>query len=152
MRKLQALTKALQTAGAASDATHAFADRGVLMPTGRDLGHGIEIGRFRYDAVIQLERYPDDAYALLAFVTAWLQEHDPDRESQGLGDPDVDVSLDDDRTADVELSVEFEEALELVPDESGPIEFNGQRWRVAEVPIDVADGLESMDGRADAHE
>jgi hypothetical protein len=134
MRKLQALTKALQSAGAASDATHAFADRGVLMPTGRDLGHGIEIGRFKYDAVIQLERYPDDAYALLAFVTAWLQVHDPDRESQGLGDPDVD----------------FEEALELVPDESGPIEFDGKRWAVAPVPIDVADGLDAMEGRADA--
>jgi hypothetical protein len=150
MKKLRALTTALLDAGAADATVHSFADQGTLLPTGRDLGHGIEVGIFKYDGVIQIESYPDDAYLLLAFVTAWLQDNDPERERQGLAEPDVDISPNDDRSADVELAVEFEEALQLVPYADGPITFDGRRWRVADVPIDVAEELANMEGDTDA--
>ncbi|MCJ2164651.1 MULTISPECIES: phage tail protein [unclassified Pseudodesulfovibrio] len=152
MRLLQALTQALKKAGASGNHIHSFADQGVIVPTGRDLGHGLEVGRFKYDAVIQVEGYRDDGMLFVAFVTAWLQVHDPKREALGLADPEIDISLNDDRTADIELSIDFEESLEIVPDEDGPIHYNGQRWRVADVPIDVAEELDDMEGRADVEE
>jgi hypothetical protein len=37
-----------------------------------------------------------------------------------------------------------------VPDENGSIPFNGKRWRVADVPIDVAEELAGFDGKAHA--
>ncbi|MBI9080278.1 MAG: phage tail protein [Pseudodesulfovibrio sp.] len=150
MRKLQALTKALKDAGVSDDTIYSFADQGVLTPTGKDLGHGFEVGFFKYDAVIQVESYEDDAYSLLAFITTWLQMNDPDREDQGLADPNIDISLNDNSTADVELAVEFEESLQIVPDESGPIMYDGQQYKVADVPIDVAEGLDNMEGGTDA--
>lgn len=150
MKKLAALTSVLLAAGVTDDSVHSFADQGVLLPTGRNLGHGVEVGIFKYDGVIQIESYPDDAYALLALITAWLQDNDPERDRQGLADPEIDISMNDDRSSDVELAVEFEEALQIVPDETGAIPFDGRRWRVADVPIDVAEELANMEGDTDA--
>jgi hypothetical protein len=151
MRKLAALSKHLQqVTGLHREQFLAFADQGILIPTGRDLGQGVEVGVFKYDAVIQIERYPGDAYHLLAVISAWLADHDGGREDAGLADPEVDISLNDDRTADVDLSVEFEERLEIVPTQDGPIAFDGRTWAVAETPIDVAESLEGLDGEADA--
>ena len=151
MRRLQALcTHLQQVTGLHRERFFAFADQGVLIPTGKDLGNGVEVGRFKYDAVIQIERYPGDAYHLLALVSAWLADNDPDRNDLDLADPEVDISLNDDRTADVDLAVEFEEALEIVPMDGGPIAFAGRTWAVADAPVDVAEAVEGMDGEADA--
>jgi hypothetical protein len=150
MRLLRALTSALQNAGACGRALHSFVDQGVIVPVGSDLGHGIVVGRIKYDAVIQIEGYKDDGILFVAFVTAWLQDNDPDRDRLGLADPEVDITLEGRGTADIDLSIEFDEPLELVPDEAGPISYNGRRWRVADVPIDVAESLDDMEGSADA--
>lgn len=151
MRHLSALAGHLQqVTGLHRERFFAFADQGVLIPTGKDLGeNGVEVGRFKYDAVIQIERYPGDAYHLLALVSAWLTDNDPDRNDLELADPEVDISVNDDRTADVDLSVEFEESLSIIPDDDGPIRFNGRMWAVADVPVDVAEQVGGMDGETD---
>ncbi|HEX9701324.1 MAG TPA: phage tail protein [Rhodospirillales bacterium] len=149
MRKLAALAKYLQqVTGLHRERFTAFADQGTLIPTGRDLGNGIEIGIFKYDAVIQIERYPGDAYHLLAVVSAWLADNDATRDDDGLADPDVDIGLNDDRTADVDLSVEFEERIQIVPQDGGPIAFDGRDWAVVDVPVDFAESVDGMDGEA----
>ncbi len=150
MRKLIALTAALKAAGAADDSVHSFMDRGVTIPSGKDLGNGVELGILKYDAVIQIDNYPDDAYLLLAFVEAWLQENDPDRENQGLADPEIDVDLNNKGDADVQFGIEFEESLQIVPDPDGPITYQGQPYKVADVPIDVAEKLDKMEAGTDA--
>lgn len=153
MRKLQALTAHLMTVtGLPRENFQAFADRGELSPDGEDLGHGISLGYFRYDAVISIERFPGSGFELLAVVSAWLADHDPDRDRAGLAESEVNVDLNDDTTADVEIAVEFEERLEIVPDDGGPIEFDGRRWRVADVPVNVAEALDDFDGEAEAVE
>lgn len=150
MRKLTALTSfLLQAANLTKEQVLSVADRGQTVPTGRDLGHGVELGVFKYDALIQVEAFNGSSSELLLLVMGWLHDHDEDREHIGLADPEVDASLNDDFTADVDLAIEFEESLQMVPDENGAILFNGRRWRVADVPVDVAEELASMDGRAD---
>lgn len=145
MKKLKALTKALQDAGVFKDSDHSAVDQGAYIPTGKNLGHGVEIARLKYDALIQMENVRDcDATSLLAFIPAWIMDHDPDRDRQGLADPDIDVSLNGDGTADVELTVEFDEGLEIVPDDSGPIPYEGQQWSVSTVPVYVAEKLEKV--------
>lgn len=149
MKKLTALTSfLLQAANLTKEQVLSVADRGETIPTGRDLGHGVELGVFKYDALIQVEAFNGSSSELLLLVMSWLHDHDKDRDHAGLADPEVDASLNDDFTADVDLAIEFEEPLQMVPDEQGPILFNGRKWRVADVPVDVAEELAGMDGKA----
>ena len=97
----------------------------------------------KYD-VIDIERSDYDGIALLALVSGWLQSHDPDRD--GLEDPEVNAAVNDLSTTDVQIAVEFQERIEIVPDEGGPITFAGRRWRVAPVPVDVAERVGGMAG------
>lgn len=151
MRKLVQFCKHLKdTTKLPRENFTAYADSGDLTPHMRDLGHGIEVGRFKYEAVVQIDRYSGDGFHLLAIATAWLQNHDPERESQDLADPQLNINLNMDGTADVEFGVEFSEAIELMPDEKGPIEYDGRNWRIAPVEIDVAMDLTKMEGKSHA--
>jgi hypothetical protein len=153
MRKLQQLTTFLKTQlNLEKPLVTSFADKGSLDRSTRDLGHGIELGRWRYDAVIQIEEFSGNADVLLLLILGWLEDNDPDRDELDLADPEIDVSEIDDRTSDVDIAVEFEEGLQIVPDDNGPIPYNGRKWRVAEVPIDVAEELESLESKPDATE
>ncbi|WP_300674099.1 phage tail protein [Desulfoluna sp.] len=147
MKKLSALAAhLLALPGITRDQMTAFADQGKLSLTGKDLGHGLEVGRFRYDAVISIDRCPSSiAELLLSFLVVWLAKNDVERFVQGLADPDVDVSLSDDNTVDVEISVEFDEALVIVPDPEGPLAFEGAQWRVDDAGINVAESLAGLE-------
>lgn len=147
MRLLSALSRHLEALpGISRDRMEAFADLGKLTATGQDLGKGFEIGQFRYDAVIDIHRCPAKiASLLLAFLLVWLAENDPDRERNGLDAPEVDVTIEDEQTVFVQITVEFKESIFIVQDEDGPISWSGEQWRVDDVPIDVAESLESME-------
>lgn len=147
MQKLSGLAKHLESLpGISRDRMEAFADLGKLCPTGKDLGHGLEIGRFRYDAVISIERCPAAlATLLLSVLLIWLAENDPDRDLLGLGDADVDVTLEDEQTVFVQITVEFDESLSIVKDPAGPITWEGEQWRVDDVPVDVAETLDKLE-------
>ena len=147
MKKLSALSVYLLTLpGLTRDQMTAFIDQGKLSLIGKDRGQGFEIGRFRYDAVISIDRCPAElAELLLSFLVVWIGENDTERDEMGLVDPDVDISFSDDTTVDVEISVEFDEALVIVPDPVGSIAFKGEMWRVGEVEVDVAEGLVGLE-------
>lgn len=147
MKKLSSLSAHLLTLpGITRDQMEAFADQGKLSLTGKDLGTGLELGRFRYDAVISIDRCPSSiAELLLSFLVVWLAMHDVERFELDLADPDVDVSLSDDNTVDVEISVEFDESLVIVPDPEGPLAFKGQQWRVDDAGVNVAENLAGLE-------
>lgn len=149
MRKLSDLAKHIEALpGIARDQMEAFADLGKLCPSGKDLGKGLEIGRFKYDAVISIERCPATlATLLLSVLLIWLAVNDPDRDLLELGDPDIDVTLEDEQTVSVQISVEFDESLSIVEDPEGPITWDGKQWRVDEVPVDVAQTLDKLEDR-----
>lgn len=90
-------------------------------------------------SVFQIDRCPAKvAPLLLAGLVVWLSENAPNRDERDLDDPDVDVTLGDDQTVFVQITVEFNEPVAIVPDESGLIEWEGQTWGVADVPVYVA--------------
>lgn len=160
MRKLSALVHSLLLAsGLQREQATAFADEGSLQITGRDLGlvhepdgttrAQIEVGIWRYEGVIQLERYPFDGPTLLAHVLAWLAEHDAERPHQNVNDPSLTIHLNDADTCDVELSVEFEEALVVREAPDGPIVYLGRRWVMALPEITPAQAITAMEGRID---
>lgn len=145
MRKLQLLVgHILKATGIRRENVAAFMDQGALELTGRNLGHGVEVCILKYDGVINIERSDYDGLSLLALVSGWLADHDDDR--SGLEDPEVNATVNDLATTDVQIAVEFQERIEIVPDDSGPIAFSGRRWRVAPVVVDVAERVEGMSG------
>lgn len=161
MRKIAALVEhLLATSGLPREQCSAFADQGQLLLTGSDMGpvfvpgeagvpverRQLELGQWKYEAVINLERYPYDGSTLLALVLAWLAQNDPQRREQDLRDPELTVALNDADTADVEISLDFEEALAVVEDPTGPIDFDGLRWSLAPVVITAAETLVTMHG------
>jgi len=157
MRKLSALVQhILEVTGLPPEQLTAYADNGSLHPIGRDRGplrpepgteapvlQQVELGLFKYDGVIQIERYPGDGLAFASLVASWLMTNDLERE--GLADPTMDIDLNyKDGDADLELSVEFEERLAAVEDPQGDIPFNGRRWRMAMPEVAPVERLAAM--------
>ena len=110
--------------------------------SGKSLGNGnIVLFRQEYDAVIYIERFPHQrhpAELLFGQVVAWLMDNDSEREEQNAANPTVDADILDNSTADIEISVPFVEDVEAIPDANGPIEINGQRYRLGDSSINYA--------------
>ena len=150
MRLLQSLSQHLMTTtGLPRENFESFAERGELHPLFIDHGQGIQVARFRYDGVINIESYSGDGMTLLALVTSWLSEHDGERHDIELPDPEVNVQLNDRHTADVDITIVFDEPVNLVRDDNGPVMYDGVRWSVAESPVDVAEDLDGFEGDSD---
>lgn len=160
MRKLAALVgHILEATGLPPEQVFAYADNGTLHPLGRDRGplrpepgadgtvlQQIELGLFKYDGVIQIERYPGDGMTFASLVASWLMVNDLGRD--GLADPSLDIDLNSKGgDSDLELSVEFEERLTAIEDPDGDIPFNGKRWRMAEPVVTPVETLGGMKAR-----
>ena len=79
---------------------------------------------------------------LFANVGAWLMDHDSERfELEDLNDPDVDIVLEDEKCAEVLISVMFEEPVKVVEDSEGAIYWNGKRWNIADYEVWVVENL-----------
>lgn len=163
MRKLAALVQHILTVtGLPPEQLRAFADQGDLFPIGRDRGplrpepgeggqprRQVELGLFRYDGVIQIERYPGPGPDFAALVTTWLVENDPHRD--GLADPQLDIELNIEPgpgggDCDLQIAVEFEERLEAIEDPEGSIPFDGTRWSLAPVVATPVTALKRLTG------
>jgi hypothetical protein len=49
------------------------------------------------------------------------------------------VTLVDDQTVFVQITVEFKESVQIVEDENGLLEWDDKTWAVADIPIYVAE-------------
>lgn len=157
MQKMKALVRhILDISKIPEENIWAFADAGTLTPTGRDLGplraddgtiigHQIELGLLKYDAVIDIERYPGKAFHLISLITAWLADNDPER--FGLSDPEIDVDLNlKNGDSDVQIAIEFEEIIQAIEDKEGNIPFNGKKWTIKDAEIIPAEQLKNLKG------
>jgi len=119
---------------------------GELMINTENLGlGGYLLAKWKYDAVIEIERFPHrkvNPYNLLAMVAVWLIANDESRDEYELQDPDFDIAVISKDQAQITIELDFIDNIELLPDEQGPIEFNGERYRVSLVPINVAENAE----------
>ncbi len=132
--------------GVDRDQVDGFIDLGELTPTGEDLGHGLEVGTFTYDATISIENCPAEiAKLLLVALSLWLDNNDPDRDEQRLSDPEINITKEDNDTVYVQITVEFKESLQIVLDPEGRLDHDGQKWRVSNVPIDTAETIDKFE-------
>ena len=101
-----------------------------IVPWGKEITDG--------QMVLSFERWPHarhPAELLFAHVSVWLLENDEDRFEKELAMPVTDVDILDAKTADVDITITFEEDITAVIDENGPITFGGQRYRLDDAVI-----------------
>ncbi|KFI13311.1 hypothetical protein IX95_05020 [Vibrio sp. B183] len=114
----------------------------------KHMGHGFELLYQRYVAEFYFGKFPFKEYdpaVLFANVGAWLMDNDSERfHIEDLDDPDVDVVLEDEKNAEVLISVMFEEPVKVAADPDGPIHWNGQRWKIEEYEIWQAERLSNV--------
>jgi hypothetical protein len=116
-----------------------WADSIQLIPNSKKLGHGIRICACEYKAIYVIERYKKAPEWPLVLVSIWLQENDPKRADHKLANPTVEIDLDDEHTADINIEVSFREDVELVEDVDGPFTYDGKTWRIEGVDISYAE-------------
>jgi len=143
MQKLAALRQFVcSLGGVKANKLDAWTENLRLRLTGKHKGNGLALFEIDYTAIIDIEDWPHGkrpVQVLFAHVIAWLSEHDCDRDD--LSDKTVSATpqIHDDDSADIELSLEFRETVELVEDPSGEIEAYRKRWTLKPVVIDVAE-------------
>lgn len=118
----------------------------ILAP--KNMGHGLDLMTQRYKAEFYFDRFPFKEYdpaVLFANVAAWLMDNDDEREYQPeLGDPEVDVVLEDQNAAEIIIEVMFEEPVKVIEDENGPIYWSDKRYRIEEYEVWVANKLRQV--------
>lgn len=111
---------------------NSWMEDGKLTPANKNLGADqLLIGRLQYDAVLEFEGFAGSPALLMAVVCAWLIDHDPTRDDDKLASPDIDVDMEDDDRATVEIRIPFREDIEMVRDDSGLLTMNGVQWSLA---------------------
>ncbi|MEH6649977.1 MAG: phage tail protein [Motiliproteus sp.] len=144
--KLQLISASLaaqfELLGINAENFESFQEGGELQPGGgNETEQGWHQADWKYRAVLAFERIPaSSAGLLLALVQAWLDENDPDRSDHELGNPQGQIDLDDNnKFADVELTLDFVDPIYLVQDDSGPIVWNGQQFNFGDYDLWIAE-------------
>ena len=138
----------LEVSGVPREQLECFADNIQTEVSGKDLGNCIELCQLRYDGVFEIEHFKGDAALFVAQLLTWLENNDPYRSQADLPDPKLEVSAVDRKLANVDLQIVFEESIIVREDPEGAIEWMDKKWSVCPLDIDVAEELESMDGKS----
>lgn len=142
MVKLQQLTAFLVGLNlVAAEQLDGWVENPQILPRGKSMGDGgMVLYTQTYDAVISIERFPHKnhpAELLFGQVCAWLIEHGDGTDE--IPKPRTDVDVLDDQTADIEMTISFEEDVMAVADPAGSIVLGGARYRLADVVIGYAE-------------
>ncbi len=62
--------------------------------------------------------------------------------SEGDRTPEINVDVWDKHTADVEITLMFEEDVYIAEDENGGIEYAGRRWKLEKPEHDIAESFD----------
>ena len=124
----------------------AWQERGSLVLSGEDKGQeSYQVAKWKHTAVIALENFPHrkiNPYNVLAMVSAFLIDSGWPRDEYGLSDPEVDVDVVSKDNATVLIDVELLDDIDLIPNDNGPVLFNGQRYHVSIAPVEFAEDVD----------
>lgn len=110
-----------------------------------DMGAGLNIAKWQYNAVIAIERLPHikfNPYIILAILAAWLADNEWPQDEYSLEDPTIDIDIISDDHAQMMINIELIEDLQIVEDRNGQIPYMGKRFRLENVPINWAEQVE----------
>jgi len=119
----------------------------TLKVRGAHEGNRILLHTMTYRAVFSMEGYPYLKSPISLFnarLLTWLADHD-DRSELDDRDPDITFDLLDNETANVELTLQFEEKVYIKQSETGLIEYGGKTWTLDEPEYDIAETIEAIE-------
>jgi len=109
-----------------------YIDDPKIIPSGKlTSDDSIILYRLDYTATINIEAYPHKRHApelLFGHLCAWLMDNDAERDE--IATPNVDVDILDNETADIEISIDFEEDVHAIEDITGEISLNGKQYKI----------------------
>jgi hypothetical protein len=121
-----------------------FVDEPKIIPSGQIISNGIEqsivLYEYEYEASFFIERYPFKRHPperLFGHVSAWLIVNDGDREQ--IATPTINVDVNDDSTADIEITISFREDVTAIEDAEGEFLIGSKRYRLEDALIDTAE-------------
>jgi len=115
-------------------------EQGRLVPgSNKTDERGFHALDLEYRLVLAVDQLPRQHASLLALLVHQFVGT-LDREG-GLNPPDIEVHPNDERTADVEITVDVRDPVHLVEVQHSPIEFNGKKWGFGEGSLAIADQL-----------
>lgn len=123
----------------------AWQEGGTLILNSEDLGAGFRVAKWKHNAVVVIENFPHRKvapYNLLAMLAAFLLDSGWPRDEFGLSDPALDIDIISKDNATVIIELELLDDIDLIPDEAGSVLFNGARYSVAAVPVNVAEDVD----------
>lgn len=120
----------------------AWQEGGTIMLSGEDLGTGYQVAKWKHRAIIVIENFPHlkvAPYNLLAMLAAFLLDSNWPRDELGLEDPTLDIDPISNDNATVIIELELVDNIDLIPNAKGPVLFNGNRYSVDTVVVNVAE-------------
>jgi hypothetical protein len=124
----------------------AWQEGGSLILSGEDMGAGgYQVAKWKHRATIAFENFPHhrvNPYNLLAMLAAYLIDSGWPRDEYDLADPELDIDVVSADNATVLVELELMDDIDLIPDTYGPVLFNGSRFRVALVSVNVAEDVD----------
>lgn len=130
-----------------------WVDLATIIPEPRHQGQYAEICRYHHRCTVLIERFTGDSRLIAAWLAAWLEDYDPDRETDNMPDPEIDVEpLDASGTQwDVDINIEFLEPVMVQQNENGNIQWRMKQWSLIDVPlIDEATDVDSVEEKDNA--
>lgn len=120
---------------------------GKFVPSFKDMGDGIIVGRFQYEAMFMFESLPQgslDPRILMASTVTWLLEKDPERKGLKLPPPKIEVdaySSDGQPVCDLDIILEFSEAVSMkeTTAELGDVYYQNKWWGIAPYKLYTAE-------------
>ncbi|WP_181317368.1 phage tail protein [Photobacterium phosphoreum] len=120
---------------------------GKFIPSFKDMGDGIIVGRFEYEAVFMFEALPVadiDPRILMATTATWLLENDTERQGLQLPPPKIEVdaySTGAESVSDMEITLMFSEPITMKETSAdiGDVFYNNTWWGIAPYVIHVAE-------------
>jgi len=141
MQKLEALKNYLITKSNLSvEAISAQVQSMVLKPQGSDEGNQVLLHTLCYQASLNLIGFPYEAQEIArlnAHLMTWLADQD-DRKELKDAFPSITLDLQDEQTANLEMSLAFEERVYISPNTMGEIEYGGKMWELGMAEMDLA--------------
>ncbi|MCW3171220.1 phage tail protein [Shewanella subflava] len=129
----------------------AWQDNGQLHIIQDDQGKGILIAKWQHSAVIAIERLPHrhiNPYTVLAILAAWLSDNEWPQEEYGLTEPSIDIDVISHDHAQMFISLELVEDLEIEEDEQGPIQYLGKKFKLTNIVTDWAEEVQVENKRS----
>ncbi|PJE55641.1 phage tail protein [Marinomonas sp. BSi20584] len=148
MKKLAALRAFLVGTGCFnSEKFEAWPEELEQVSRGKLEGNRVLLYTMKYRAAYSIEEYAYCKYPFEILHTkliTWLADNDERSDMEGR-EPKIDVDLLDDETANIEITLDFEEDVYITEDESGDIEYFGKMWRLDAPDHDVAESFDLVD-------